>query len=32
VEERIAAWSLLPVSHGEAMQVLRYEQGQKVRG
>jgi len=29
VEQRIASWSQIPVSHGEPMQVLRYEIGQE---
>ncbi|XP_059670251.1 probable prolyl 4-hydroxylase 7 isoform X2 [Cornus florida] len=29
IEARIAAWTFLPVENGEAMQVLRYELGQK---
>jgi hypothetical protein len=29
IEGRIAEWSRLPVSHAEAIQVLRYEAGQK---
>lgn len=29
VEERIAAWTLLPVTNGEGLQVLRYENSQK---
>lgn len=29
IEERIALWTLMPVYHGESMQVLRYGQGQK---
>ena len=31
VEERIAKWVLLPVSHQESMQVLRYGPGQQYR-
>jgi hypothetical protein len=29
VEDRIAAWTLMPVSHQEDLQVLRYQDGQK---
>eukprot|EP00193_Tetraselmis_chui_P006702 CAMPEP_0177754512 /NCGR_PEP_ID=MMETSP0491_2-20121128/2050_1 /TAXON_ID=63592 /ORGANISM="Tetraselmis chuii, Strain PLY429" /LENGTH=352 /DNA_ID=CAMNT_0019269903 /DNA_START=203 /DNA_END=1261 /DNA_ORIENTATION=- len=29
VEQRIAEWTLLPVEHGEGLQVLRYNNGQK---
>ena len=29
VEEKIAAWTLLPVHNGEGLQVLRYENSQK---
>lgn len=29
IEERIAAWTLLPVGNGEGLQVLRYRNGQK---
>lgn len=29
VEDRIAAWTFLPIENGEAMQVLHYELGQK---
>lgn len=29
IEERIAAWTLLPVHNGEGMQVLRYGPGQR---
>lgn len=29
VEERIAAWTLLPVGNGEGLQVLRYQKEQK---
>ncbi|XP_057786099.1 probable prolyl 4-hydroxylase 7 [Salvia miltiorrhiza] len=29
VEEKIAAWTFLPVENGEAMQILHYEHGQK---
>ncbi|KAL0450602.1 UNVERIFIED_CONTAM: Glycerol-3-phosphate acyltransferase RAM2 [Sesamum latifolium] len=29
VEERIAAWTFLPIENGEAMQILHYEHGQK---
>mmetsp|Transcript_15986 Transcript_15986/g.34537 ORF Transcript_15986/g.34537 Transcript_15986/m.34537 type:complete len:272 (+) Transcript_15986:87-902(+) len=29
IEERIARWTHLPVLHGEAMEVLRYKDGQK---
>uniref|UniRef100_A0ACD5WR01 Uncharacterized protein n=1 Tax=Avena sativa TaxID=4498 RepID=A0ACD5WR01_AVESA len=29
IEERIAAWTLLPQENGEAMQILRYESGQR---
>jgi hypothetical protein len=29
IEERIAAWTLLPVHNGEGLQVLRYGPGQK---
>ncbi|CAI5467395.1 unnamed protein product [Closterium sp. Yama58-4] len=29
IEERIAAWTFLPVENQEAMQVLRYQEGQK---
>ena len=29
VEERIAHWTLLPVEHGEGLQVLKYEKEQK---
>uniref|UniRef100_A0ACD5TU47 Uncharacterized protein n=1 Tax=Avena sativa TaxID=4498 RepID=A0ACD5TU47_AVESA len=29
IEERIAAWTLLPLENGEAMQILRYEGGQR---
>ncbi|CAI9109608.1 OLC1v1009457C1 [Oldenlandia corymbosa var. corymbosa] len=29
IEERIAAWTFLPVENGEAMQILHYEHGQK---
>lgn len=31
IEDRIAAWTLLPVGNGEGLQVLRYINGQKVR-
>jgi prolyl 4-hydroxylase len=31
IEERIALWSQIPTSHGEAIQVLRYEGGQEYR-
>jgi len=31
IEERIALWSHIPVTHGEAIQVLRYENGQEYR-
>ena len=31
LEDRIAAWSQIPVSHGEPIQVLRYEPGQEYR-
>ncbi|XP_020528807.1 probable prolyl 4-hydroxylase 7 [Amborella trichopoda] len=29
IEDRIATWSLIPKDNGEAMQILRYEHGQK---
>ncbi|CAI5504076.1 unnamed protein product [Closterium sp. Naga37s-1] len=29
IEERIAAWAFLPKEHGEAIQILKYEIGQK---
>ncbi|KAL9247736.1 hypothetical protein vseg_021137 [Gypsophila vaccaria] len=29
IEERIAAWTFLPIENGESIQVLRYEHGQK---
>uniref|UniRef100_A0A7N0UNX3 procollagen-proline 4-dioxygenase n=1 Tax=Kalanchoe fedtschenkoi TaxID=63787 RepID=A0A7N0UNX3_KALFE len=29
IEERIAAWTFLPIENGEDIQVLRYEHGQK---
>lgn len=29
IEQKIAAWSFLPVENGEAMQILHYENGQK---
>lgn len=29
VEERIAAWTMLPAENGEGLQVLRYENTQK---
>ncbi|CAN0924406.1 Probable prolyl 4-hydroxylase 7 [Linum grandiflorum] len=29
IEQRIAAWTFLPVENGEAIQILRYELGQK---
>ncbi|GJP38985.1 hypothetical protein CLOM_g23385 [Closterium sp. NIES-68] len=29
IEERIAAWTFLPKEHGEAIQILKYEIGQK---
>ncbi|XP_051140522.1 probable prolyl 4-hydroxylase 7 [Andrographis paniculata] len=29
VEEKIAAWTFLPIENGEAMQILHYEHGQK---
>ncbi|XP_012840478.1 PREDICTED: probable prolyl 4-hydroxylase 6, partial [Erythranthe guttata] len=29
IEERIAAWTFLPIENGEAMQILHYENGQK---
>ena len=29
VESRLSEWSLIPVEHGEGIQVLRYEQSQK---
>jgi hypothetical protein len=29
IEERISAWTLLPVGNGEGMQVLKYDQKQK---
>ncbi|KAL5217386.1 hypothetical protein ABZP36_018070 [Zizania latifolia] len=29
IEERIAAWTLLPPENGESMQILRYEHGEK---
>ena len=29
LEQRIASWSQIPVSHGEPIQVLRYEIGQE---
>ncbi|GAB4827782.1 Probable prolyl 4-hydroxylase 7 [Ancistrocladus abbreviatus] len=29
IEERIAAWTFLPIENGEAMQILHYEHGQK---
>ncbi|KAM3230720.1 hypothetical protein ACQJBY_061102 [Aegilops geniculata] len=29
IEERIAAWTMLPQENGESIQVLRYESGQK---
>lgn len=29
VEERIAAWTMLPAQNGEGLQVLRYENTQK---
>lgn len=29
IEERIAAWTLLPVHNGEGLQVLRYGPGQR---
>ena len=29
IEERIAAFAMVPVDHGEAIQVLRYSDGQK---
>jgi prolyl 4-hydroxylase len=29
IEERIAAWTLLPVGNGEGLQVLRYQKDQK---
>lgn len=29
IEQRIAMWSLMPVDHGESMQVLRYNDGEK---
>lgn len=29
IEERIAAWTLLPVENGEPTQVLRYANGEK---
>ena len=31
LETRIASWSQIPVSHGEPIQVLRYEPGQEYR-
>lgn len=29
IEERLAAWTFLPVENGEALQILRYNHGQK---
>lgn len=29
IEERIAAWTLMPVGNGEGLQVLRYQKEQK---
>ncbi|KAF6146172.1 hypothetical protein GIB67_005820 [Kingdonia uniflora] len=29
VEDRLAAWTFLPIENGEAMQILHYEHGQK---
>lgn len=29
IEERIATWSFIPKEHGEALQVLRYQNGEK---
>ena len=29
IEERIAAFAMIPVDHGEGIQILRYERGQK---
>uniref|UniRef100_A0A0E0NQ56 procollagen-proline 4-dioxygenase n=1 Tax=Oryza rufipogon TaxID=4529 RepID=A0A0E0NQ56_ORYRU len=29
IEERIAAWTMLPTENGESMQILRYGQGEK---
>jgi prolyl 4-hydroxylase len=29
VEERIAAWTLMPVGNGEGLQVLKYDPSQK---
>lgn len=29
IEERISAFAMVPVDHGEGMQVLHYEEGQK---
>ena len=29
VEDRLAAWTQLPVENGEDLQILRYELGQK---
>jgi prolyl 4-hydroxylase len=31
IEERIELWSQIPVDHGEALQVLRYENGQEYK-
>ena len=29
IESRIAKWSMIPVEHGEGLQLLRYQDGQK---
>lgn len=31
IEERLAAWTLLPVENGEAIQVLQYQEDQQYR-
>jgi prolyl 4-hydroxylase len=32
IERRIARWTLIPVNHGEGLQVLRYQKTQKYEG